>query len=56
MKVKVDKRGANLHVELTPNAAKKPIVIDLTPAQLQMALAALTTASKVDEFSFQLEV
>lgn len=56
MKLRIDKAGDKIKIELTTDSSKKPIVLDLTQAQLDNALKTLDMVRTVPTITFAIEV
>lgn len=56
MKLKIEKTPKGLRVEIATEPKKKPIVLVLDDARLEIVLSMLKTAKNADTFSFQLEL
>jgi hypothetical protein len=58
MKLSIEKlpTSGQVEVQLTPEGARKPVVITLPAAQVDVLIAMLTAAKNADVFRFSLEV
>lgn len=55
LKVKKDRTcGDGIHVEITTDTAKKPIVFDLTPDQVQSLFTLLQTTARLDKMDLEI--
>jgi len=56
MKVVVEKVPEGVKVSLTPDAAKKPVVVTLRPGEISMLTQIIDTAMRSESFKFEYQV